>query len=307
MEQAIRDRVSDPKIVKAAIQELRVRSQAQNAEQTEVAASNKATILGAFAKGADIRQLTATPAYLSLSGSDQEQLKSYMVNRSTQLDELSDSARSKRGFARYWELSSPTKLAAMSENQILALEPELGRSLVGDLMRQKRTVLKTEDQVRAATIDADLFNTIAADADLKPYDKDTDKATLGRLKSTVELEIERAQQKLNRALTRDEKRTIMQEVIDQKVMLDLSGQEDSERTVALLTADQRGKAYMPIARVPATFRREAISWMRSNGNARWDESETQVMNRFQRRLERAYAARITGATSAEIANILAGK
>lgn len=304
MEQEARDRYADnPKVQKATIQEIRQRREAHNADQTEVTAASKATVLGAFAKGASVSSLTRSAPYLSLSGTEQEQLKSYMLS-----SRRADANREpdKKNWASYWNFSSPAKLAAMSENQILALVPEVGQSLVNQLMTQKRSILKTDDQVRNAVIDSDLFNTIADDAELKPFEKDADKATLGRLKATVENEIERAQGNARRALTRDEKRTIMQSVIDQKVMLDFR-LGDEGRIAALVSKDDRSRAYLPIAQVSATFRRKAISWMRQNGNARPDETETQVMNRFQRRLERAYGAKLTGATDEVIFNILAGR
>lgn len=303
MEQEARDKYSDnPKVLKAAIQELRSRAQAQNAEQTEVGASSKATILGAFAKGADVNSLIRTPQYLSLSGTEQEQLKSYMLRERR---EEANRPPDKKNWAAYWGYSEPSRLASMSDNQVLALAPEIGQGLVNQLMQQKRSTLKTEEQVRDATIDSDQFLTVAEEAGLKPYDKNADKATLGKLRSTVESEIDRQQQAKGKKLTRDEKASVMKSVIDQKVMLDTWGGNE-EQTAALVTKDQRGIAYVPIERVPASYRKQAIDWMRQRGLALPSENETQVMNRYTKRIERAYGVRASGGTRQEIEDILAG-
>lgn len=303
MEQEARDKYSDnPKVLKAAIQELRSRAQAQNAEQQEVGASSKATVLGAFAKGADINSLIRTPQYLSLSGTDQEQLKSYMLRERRQ---EANREPDKKNWAAYWGYSEPNRLSAMSENQILALEPEIGQALVNDLMKEKRGFGKGGHALLEATIDADQFGTLAQEAGLNPYDKNADKSVLGRLKSTIESEIERRQESKGKKLTREEKAAVMQGVIDQKVMLDTFGSNE-EQSAALVTKDQRGIAYVPIERVPASYRQQAIAWMRQNGHALPSENETQVMNRYQKRIERAYGVRATGGTQQEIADILAG-
>jgi hypothetical protein len=314
MEQAIRDQQTDPKIVKAAVQELRSRATAQNAEQVEVTATNKASILGAFAKGASVTELVRTPAYLALSGTEQEQLKSYMLNsqysaanRELTFDAREDSIKAKRGFAAYWTYSEPAKLAAMSENQILALEPTLGRTLVGNLMSQKRAMDKKEGLL-PVTLDNDEFNQIANDAGLNPYGTklgEDEKAALGNLKVRVKNAIDVAQVTKGKPLTRDEERAITQSIVDQRVMIDRFGRDD-DKLAATVTRDQRGDAYIPIAQVPPQVRTEAINWLRSNGLVLPNENDAKAMVRFQRRIEKAYAARVIGAGATEIDQILRG-
>lgn len=304
MEQEAREKyAANPKVVKAVIQDLRMRREAHNSEQVEVGASNKAAVLGAFAKGAGVHQLVRSSEYLALSGTEQEQVKSYMV-RSRKADE--NEPPSKRNWAAYWGYSSPSKLAAMSENQVLSLAPEIGQGLVNQLMQQKRTVLKSEEQVREATIDADLFGTIANDAGLNPYDKDSDKAVLARLRSTVETEIERHQQARGRRLTRDEKQSVMQQIIDRKVMVDRWGVDEAERE-ATLSKDDRGRSYYPIAAIADSDIMAAVHRLRALKTALPGDNAHEVIRKFRPRIERAYAAELRGASPEEIDNILAGK
>lgn len=265
MEAKAREQLADdPKVLKATIQELRSRVTAHNAEQSEVTASNKAQILGAFAQGSTVQDLVRTPAYLALSGTEQEQVKSYMLNQAYTTEAREDSAKARRGFAKFWELSEPVALSKMSDNQVLALEPELGRTLVGNLMTVKRSIGKTEAAVRAATIDGELFNTVAQSAGFKPYGKlnEDDKSTLGRLKNAVESEIDLAQQAKGKELTRDEKSKVMQGVIDKQVMLKRFW-GDSPAIAALVQQDDRGRVYVPRAEIPFE---------------RWDEMRRYVLS-----------------------------
>ena len=115
-------------------------------------------------------------------------------------------------------------------------------------------------------IDDDLFKTIAQNAGLKAYGESSDeqKGVLGQLKNAVETEIDREQQRTGKPLTRDEKQRLMQGVIDQKVMLHYSLWPDESRIAATVTnADDRARAYVPLANIPPVAMSEALNYARS--------------------------------------------
>lgn len=331
MEQALREKVGDnPQVVKAAVQELRSRAQAHNNEQAEVKATNIAAVYGAMNGGASLAQLQRMPEYLALTGTEQNQLKQHVLSEQYTAEERSFSRRQRQeelraqeGFATYWEYQDPKRLATMSDAQVLALQPQIGRQLVNALMTQKRTVTKSEEEIRNATIDDDQFKYIANEAGLKPYDTGlsaSQKATLGSLKNGVEEEIARQQGVKGKLLTRDEKATIMKRMIDDKVMLDEWGR-DPEKITVTLTPEQRAKAYVPIAQIREREKKamvqanvqgpdfvdQALGWIRKNGLVRnAAATDVEVLKTFGDRIEKAYAARRLGATKAEIEALLRG-
>jgi len=310
MEDVIREKYKDePNVIKAAMLELRSRAQAFNAEQSELTATNKAAVLGAFNRGATLSRLVRMPAYLELSGTEQEQIKSYVVDRVHVLTERVETERVRRGFQAYWQLSDPRRLLAMSDNSILAQEPVLGRELVGDLMRQKRVLTTSEIRVRDAAVDTDAFRHLARRAGIDPDDK-TNAADLGALRYKIENAVDREQERAGRQLTRKEKDAIIQGALDTKVMLDRFILPDPERIAALVTPDERGRAYVPLSAIQKTspmFIRDAINWLRSeNLVARPELTDRQLEETFTRRIEHAYAARLTGASRKEIEDILRG-
>lgn len=293
MEDAARKKFADqPKIAKATIAELRTRAGAFNAQQSELKASNVATVLGRFNEGAPLSQLVLMPEYRALSGSEQTTIKEHVVSqryadseRAYTQGQRAETEQMKRGMAAYWDLSNPTKLAGLSEAQIVAKQPEIGRTLVTQLLERKRSLVKTETAVHAATIDDDQFKTLAAGAGFKPYDTKLsaeDKATLGVLKNTVESEIDAAQQVKGKLLTRDEKQAIMARVIDRKVMISEWGR-DPERIAAVVPIGDRGAAYVPLSKIPQDNVARLKHLMRLNGVEVTDD-----------RLQRAHAAALLG-------------
>lgn len=284
LEQAVRDRYGDnQQIIKAAIGQLRTRAEAFNSEQREVGASNKATVLGAYNEGRSLSQIIRMPEYLALPGDEQNSIRTYIVDRGYSLQQRANAdTPSARNYTKYWEVSNPQRLNGMSESEIIALEPEVGRTLVTDLLNKKRSLGRSEMNVRTATIDADTFNTVAASAGFDPYKKNIpakEKARLGQLRSRVETEIERVQQGTNRELTRDEKQSLMQSIVDETVMLDRSGRDREVRAVQV-TDDQRGRTYVPWTEIPADKQQEIARALRDLAG--------RVPSRGQ--VQRAYAA-----------------
>lgn len=316
METWIRDKYADnPMLMKAAIQDLRSRAVAHNDQQQEMTATNQAKVLGAYHDGADLKQLQTMPEYQALDGENRIKLRDYVVGRgwteqqhARQEAQYREGAKATAGFSTFWELSNPQVLSKMSEAQILQLEPVLGRQLTEDLMVGKRK-LSSPESVKAATIDTELFNVIASEAGLKPYDKKIsteDKEYLGRLKNEVESQIDVMQRQTGRALNRDEKETLMRNMVDKKVMVDRWGSDD-EMPAPVVKPAMRSQIYVPIETIDAKWLKGAANYLRSQGLAPMDWDDATIKKNMKGRLERAYAISITGGTSEEGRKALEGK
>lgn len=313
MEQKIREEYADqPAVIKAARMELRSRGEAWNIEQRERIASAKAAVLGAYNTGATLAEVKRMPQYLALPGDDQLQIATYISDRSYTLSERARAQRDRQQHANLWRYqANPEAVLQMSDATIRALEPTVGPQGVATLLDWKTRIGSSTEAVRAATIDTELFKSMAFDAGLPAYEQpgklsEDERATLGQLRNVVEAEIGRAQQAAKRALTRDEKETIMRQVLDQKVMRDTWGR-DEETAAATVLPDDRGAVYVPIDKVPPQVVTEGLNWLRSIGAIGQGISDREARVKFQRRLERAYGLRLTGASAEEIQRALRGQ
>jgi hypothetical protein len=305
MEDAVRERFEGrPELIRAAISDLRVRAEAFREQTRQLTATNASAILGRFNNGENRLVLIRSPEYLTLNGTDQERLNSYMLDRLTSLTDRAKKDRENSGFQAYWRYSRPEELSKMSEEQVLALEPELGQELTAALMRQKRAVV----DVRAASIDADQFNFLVREAGFDPTEK-KQAVELGALKYHVENAIERAQQAAGRNLNREEKKVLMQEIVNNKVWVDRWG-FDPNKPLATLSIDEVGNAYLPMAELQqrdAAFVTQGLAWMRTEGLLYAHINDANALQTVAgRRLERAYVARLRGASTAETQAILRG-
>ena len=315
MENFIRDRYKDdPKAMKAAVQDLRSRATAHRDGQQEYNASNKAKIIDAFQNGADLKKLQAMPEYWAIGDEERTKLRDYIVDAGWTQQQRARSEASYRegekasaGFQKYWELSNPQVLSIMSEAQIMALVPELGMANTQGLLKMKRS-MNTPDKVRAATIDSELFNVLAADAGLDPYTRQMspgDKEYLGRLRNQVETSIDTAQQQLGRSLTRKEKEEVMRAEVDKKVLVDKWG-KDPKIPAAVVRPDQRQNIYVPLKEIDPGWAAQALNYMRSTGSIPVNLTDEEAKKQYRGRLERAYAISITGGTSEEGRKALEG-
>ena len=316
METWVRDQYSEnPTVVKQIIADLRSRAVAHNDGQREFDASNKAAVLGKFNEGATLKEIQGMPEYLDMDGESRAQVRDYIVNRgwtdqqrARATREYAEGDKSKAGFRSYWELSNPAVLSVLSEAQILALEPEMGQALVEQLM-VKRRALDTPAKVQDASIDADTFNIIAAEAGLNPYAKTASpeqKEYLGRLRHRVESAIDEVQRASGRKLSREEKEVLMRRETDRKVLIDKWG-SDPTMPAAAIRPDQRSKTYVNANDIDPIWMHEAINYMRSVGVISMELDDKKARVRMRDRLQRAYAHSLTGGSSAEGKAILEGK
>lgn len=315
MDSMVRDMFKDdPQQMKAAEQDLHARFAAHNEGQAEFTASNQSKVLEAYHNGTTLADLQTMPEFQNLDGTTKDKLRNYIIERGytdqqhARMDVQYDEAeKSKQGFSTYWVLSNPKVLNTMSESQILSQEPVIGQKLTQELMTKKRT-LDSPTSVKAATIEADLFNTEVANAGYKPYDKNIppdQKEQLGRIRNEVEANIDIAQRTQGKELNREEKQKIMQSVVDQKVMLDKwSG--DKSLPAAVIKPEQRANVYVPIEQIDPTWLKGAINFMRSSGYAPIDWSDDKIKQGMQKRLEHGYAISVTGGTGEEGRKALSG-
>ena len=317
MESMLRERYKDdPVALKAATSDLRSRAQAFKDGRQEAIAGSKATVLDAYHQGADLKQIMAMPEYRNLGGDEKVALRDYITNsgwtdqqRARAQAEYAEGAKASASFGAYWELSNPQVLSTMSETQILALEPVLGQANTAELMKAKRQ-LTSPEKVRAAEIDTELFNTIAADAGFDPYGTKLsadEKEVLGRLKNEVEATIDQVQTDTGKPLKREEKEKIMQQIIDRKVMHDTWNSSEQSLPAAVIKPDQRKDVYVPITEIGEDWLKGAINYMRSTGTIPMDWTDEKANQAVRGRLERAYAVSITGGTTKEGNAILAGE
>lgn len=140
-------------------------------------------------------------------------------------------------------------------------------------MQQFAEKLTRPDRIADAKVDTDDFNHIATLAGLTPFDaKDPEqKAALGNLRYQIEQQINAAQIAKKAPLTRDEKLTLMQREVDNKVMVDAWGR-DPTRPAIMLSEDEQRRAYVNVAgqqvflsAIPANERQKIIEARRRAG------------------------------------------
>lgn len=311
METAARERFKDdPKTLAATIGYLRERKAGVDAGRQDRLDGVVGTLYLAASNRVSLEYIQRMPEYLAAPPKVKAQVTEHVVALAQQAanqayydsarrdaDEgRADRALNKAQDAAYWTYTDPAKLAAMSENQILALMPTLGREHVDNLMRQYRTIGKSEDTLRSAVIDDELFKSLAERADLHPFatgsaSTEASRSALGSLKNQVEAAIDQEQRGTGKALTRERKAAIMQGLIDQKVMLDDYG-FDTRAVAAMVNATDARTAYVPIAEIPPQNLREAINYLRSTHADLQRLTDAQIQAQHARVIERAYAAKV---------------
>jgi hypothetical protein len=111
---------------------------------------------------------------------------------------------------------------------------------------QRWDALQKPGAVAEAKIDADDFNMAADRAGLSPFatsKNEEQKRSLGQLKYAVEHRI--AVEQRNGTLTRERKQAIVQEMVDNKVMLDVWGRDQS-KPISMVSQDEAGAAYVVV-------------------------------------------------------------
>ena len=314
MEQEARKRFArEPKLANAVVQQLRSQAQAWNYQQREMTSGAQAAILNAYHEGKSLAEIQRMQEYIALPGDERVKLRDHIQNygyteqqRARAEASYTEGLKSQQSFGKFWELSRPSTLMSMSENEIMALEPEIGRELTGRLMTARRSI---GANVREANIDSDQFNVLADSAGLKPYEKSPSpeqKGKLGRLKATVETTIDAHQRATGRELNRDEKGKLMQQEIDRWVMVNEWGR-DPKAPAATLKPKDLENVYVPIKDIPPNITNEYVNWMRSEGVIPLNMAPTQARTLHKSRIEKAMGIRRAGGTREQIEAALRGQ
>ncbi len=301
---------------------LRERKAAADASRKDRDEATAGKLWGAVAQGRTLAQVQSTAEYRTAPGHLQAQISNYIVDQAEQASnraytrgvraeaalERSEKAKERAGWAQMWDLERPENLAKLTDDQLLAKIPTLGIEHVNRLMTKKRAVAKNADTVHAATIDDDLFKTIAQGAGLNAYGATgaDEKADLGQLRNAAESAIDAEQRATGKAIGRDRKTAIMQGLVDQRVMLNTWGRDPEKIAATVVNSDDRTKAYVPIAKVPPQALGQYLNYLRSVSPAAQGMTDEQLRGRFEDRLQRAYGRRMIGGSRAEIEAILTG-
>lgn len=194
----------DPDALKLATSLMRERAQDRDysVRQRENAVSGG--IWKQVLAGQGLGSIRRSPEWRSLDGTKQAQLEAKIEAFQKRGGEGDSMAQ----FAAYWaRASNPAALAKMSDAEIFALAPKMGKSLTKQLLMRKAELGRGGAEVQDATVDTDSFHYFARQAGLNVDNKasDDDKAKLGELKYRVEQTIDQEQRAKGRKLTRDEK------------------------------------------------------------------------------------------------------
>lgn len=314
IERKLREALDDqPKILARAIELSRTRRQSVLAARQEEEDANESAVWRAVAAGASFEQIRRMPEYQNARGqlqaaigtrlrTDAERRADRAYTAGQRAQTAREAATEARQHARYWELREPARLATLSEDAIVARAGELGSTLTERLLDAKRQ--GGPGSVKDAVIDRAVFDQLLRRSGLT-----LDDAQRGDLLVAVENAIDLKQQSVgNRKVTRQEALAEAQAILDERVFLDLSFRRDPSRAVATIVNPQnRARAYVPTADIPDEDLAESLNYVRTLDPELLTWSDDEILRRFQRRIERAYARRLLGGSRAEGIAILRGR
>lgn len=336
MENAALDKFKNqPEAYRATVGFLREKKAAVDASRQDRAQQISGDVWLAASQGQSLQQIRQMKAFRDLPPRAQVQVQDYMIGRMEHaaniaaadenraylhesriytMEQRQQAEKERAGWSRYWDASRPEVLDQTSEGALQSMRGDLGDDLVNRLLTQKRALVKGEETVRAVTLDDAMFKTIANSAGVKAYPgpgaplSEDEKAQLGQLQDVVKAAIDREQVARGKTLGREEKQKLMQGIVDQKVMLDYWWPfSDQAKVAALVTGEERGIAYVPMAQIPASALTQALTYIRQVDANMKGKSDDDVRKTYTDRIQRAYARRLTGGTRAEMEAVLQGK
>ncbi len=325
----------DTGVLKATIAALRTRKQGVDDARRERADGRASEIWGAVFEGKSLAEIRRLPAFVDAPGEVRTKVADYFEAEAARTESRAAARESRvaaaeqrvlnadvrrerklelEGWSKYWELAQPDTLRRLSHGAIVEQLPTLGSAHVQRLLTDQAKLTKDDATYREAVIDKDLFREVANEAGLSyvyhsPQQLSaSQRANLGKLQAVVEDEIGRRQVAAGRKLTRDETRKVMTDVVDAKVTIDKPFWFDGDAQIAAVVDEQdRARAYVPLAQVPAAATNDYANWLRSEMPALARLSTDDIKVRYRQRLERAYALRLLGAKRAEIESVLRGQ
>lgn len=172
-------------------------------------------------------------------------------------------------------LADPGRLAAMPQEELLAMAPRLGNELTTQLIKD-RAKLNTPEGVAEAKYDEDMFKMFASKAGLKVFDtkaSEEDKQKIGQFRYQVETALEVKRNQLKRSLTRDEVEKVFGDTLADQVMLDRGMLASDEKAVlSTVMEDDLDRAYVVVGTekvflsdIPTASRQQIASQLRAQG------------------------------------------
>lgn len=237
-------------------------------------------VWGQILAGANPQTIANSPTFKALDPKDQVTLISQMKSFTSQ-----DTGSSVEQLEYYLKLTSdPQKLAALTDDQIKALAPMLGKTLIGQVQRE-RAKLNDPNNVIEVKLDMDIFKQIANEAGFKPYESRRSQREieqLATLEINVKNRIDMEQRLLKRPLTPDEKQKLMKLEVDNKVFVDRFG-PDKQVPISMVEKDDLGDTYVVVSgrevklnTIPASSRNAIIRQLRAAGRPVTEQAIAEV-------------------------------
>jgi len=205
-------------------------------------AASEASVWQQVLDGKTTDEIKNSLEFKSLNGEQKMRLLSEMGSDK-------ESAQTVKQLGLQLDLSSdPAKLAEMTNEQIIAMAPQIHTTGVKELLK-KRAELNDPAKIQQASIDEDMFKEIASRAGLKVYQKtktDAEVERIGRFKTFVESRITQMQIEKKRQLSPDEKRAIAQQAASDAVMERRFWGSDVSVPMGALTQEELLKTYVDI-------------------------------------------------------------
>lgn len=232
--------------------------------------------------GKSIAAVQQTPAWAALDGTERKKIVEHAQDRAAALDSKAYTADLREqqrlntaGLDTMIRMSDPEVLVKKSRDDIINLRTSIGNENTKALLAKWDALTKSGTHLAEAKIDNDQYNTFAVKAGLNPQGKsDDDKRRIQEVRDQVERMIASEQQAKKRPLTRDEKDSIMQKQIDNKVIQHSSVWFDKSVPAITLPANKQADAYVEVgpakqkvllSQIPASFRLEATNTRKTQG------------------------------------------
>lgn len=245
-----------PKELQAARAELDRQVGLRNKAQSEQNAGAINSVYTKLNAGAPLQQVKGTPEWASMTAEHQRGIEQQINDRNHMLwargieDRQRLALEQERKFApAMLAYSQPDALSKMTQADITNLVPVIGPQNAAKLQEHWNSYQKDQSKLGEAQVDNDAFNSIMtmAGMDPKPPASNKDAAVIAwRTRNDIETRIGLEQRDKKRALTRDEKNTIMHEVIDAKVLTPGLWWGQNEKPVASLNPADVAKASVPV-------------------------------------------------------------
>jgi hypothetical protein len=246
----------------SAIRRLRDRANAFKDSRRERDEGTEAAVNRAIMGGASAAQVARMPEFNLLSPETGRKIIEHMDNRAAAVASRSASysaradaeeSRAQRRLTREGtdaalRLSDPEVIASMSRDQIVNLLPTLGAEHTSRLVAKKDAFEKSPEKLVAATIDKQLFDSIALEVGLHPNElkkSEDEKDQLVRLQDHIETVIDQEQRVKGKALSREEKATVMRRELDKKALVD-GWFVNTEVPIPLLTPEQLSRTIVKV-------------------------------------------------------------